>query len=134
VSLGWYESELIRHADPASRTLGRYFSEEIAAPLGLNFWIGLPASVDRNRIANLHTWSRAEALLHVNTMPPGFVVGLLNPFRADGSTTAANTPTRCDSSTGRGSNGAWVPFPSADAHSPIGAGSPPSRPPSEREQ
>jgi CubicO group peptidase (beta-lactamase class C family) len=84
VSLGWYESELIRHADPAGRTLGRYFSEEIAAPLGLNFWIGLPASVDRNRIANLHTWSGAEALLHVNTMPPGFVVGLLNPFSLTG--------------------------------------------------
>ncbi len=24
VSLGWYESELVRHADPAGRSLGRY--------------------------------------------------------------------------------------------------------------
>ena len=84
VSLGWYESELIRHADPAGRTLGRYFAEEIAAPLGLDFYIGLPASVDRSRVAHLHAWSKAEALLHLNTMPPAFVVGLLNPFSLTG--------------------------------------------------
>jgi CubicO group peptidase (beta-lactamase class C family) len=80
VSLGWYESELIRHADPAGRSLGRYFADEIATPLGLDFYIGLPASVDRSRIARLHGWSAAEALLHLNTMPSGLVLGLLNPF------------------------------------------------------
>jgi CubicO group peptidase (beta-lactamase class C family) len=84
ISLGWYESELIRHADPAARTLGRYFAEEIATPLGLDFYIGLPASVDRSRIAHVHGWSRAEALLHLNTMPSGFVIGLLNPFSLTG--------------------------------------------------
>jgi CubicO group peptidase (beta-lactamase class C family) len=89
VSLGWYESELIRHADPTGRTLGRYFADEIATPLNLDFYIGLPASVDRSRVAHLHTWSRAEALLHLNTMPPGFVVGLLNPFSLTGRAFAA---------------------------------------------
>jgi CubicO group peptidase (beta-lactamase class C family) len=89
VSLGWYESELIRHADPAGRTLGRYFAEEIATPLGLDFYIGLPASVNRSRVAHLHTWSRAESLLHLNTMPPGLVVGLLNPFSLTGRAFAA---------------------------------------------
>jgi CubicO group peptidase (beta-lactamase class C family) len=90
ISLGWYESELIRHADPAGRTLGRYFAEEIATPLALDFYIGLPASVDRSRIAHLHGWTRAEALLHLNTMPPGFVVGLLNPLSLTGR--AFDTP------------------------------------------
>lgn len=84
ISLGWYESELIRHADPAGRTLGRYFAEEIATPLGLDFYIGLPASVDRSRVAHLHGWSRAEAMVHLNTLPAGFVVGLLNPFSLTG--------------------------------------------------
>ncbi|MFF0637658.1 serine hydrolase domain-containing protein [Nocardia sp. NPDC004151] len=79
VTLGWYESELIRHADPDGRTLGRYFAEEVAAPLGLDFHIGLPDSVDRDRVARLHAWSRYEAMLHLNTMPPRFVLGLLNP-------------------------------------------------------
>jgi CubicO group peptidase (beta-lactamase class C family) len=80
VTLGWYEGELIRRADPAGRSLGQFFAEEIATPLGLDFYIGLPASVDRTRVAQLHTSSRTKALLHLNTLPPGLVVGLLNPF------------------------------------------------------
>jgi CubicO group peptidase (beta-lactamase class C family) len=80
ITLGWYEGELIRRADPAGRSLGRFFAEEIAKPLGLDFYIGLPASVDRNRVAHLQTWSRTKLLLHLNTMPAGFVAGLFNPF------------------------------------------------------
>lgn len=80
LTLGWYESELIRHADPASRTLGRFFADEVAGPLGLDLHIGLPASVDRDRVAQLHGWRRAEALLHLNTMPPRLALQLLNPF------------------------------------------------------
>jgi CubicO group peptidase (beta-lactamase class C family) len=79
ISLGYYESELIRHADPGGRTLGRFFAEEIARPLGLDFYIGLPASVNRDRLAQLHCWSRAEMLLHLYTMPPRFVASLFNP-------------------------------------------------------
>ena len=70
VTLGWYESELIRHADPQGRTLGRYFAEEIAAPLDLDFYIGLPASVDRNRVALLHPFAMRDALLGLNTCRP----------------------------------------------------------------
>ena len=69
VTLGWYESELIRHADPAGRSLGQFFADEVAKPLGLDFHIGLPASVDRDRVAHLHCWSQAEMLLHLNVMP-----------------------------------------------------------------
>jgi CubicO group peptidase (beta-lactamase class C family) len=79
-TLGWYEGELIRRADPAGRSLGQFFAEEIAEPLGLDFYIGLPASVDRNRVARLHGWPQAMALLHLNTMPPRFVAALFNPF------------------------------------------------------
>jgi CubicO group peptidase (beta-lactamase class C family) len=80
ITLGWYESELIRHTDPSGRSLGQFFADEVAKPLGLEFYIGLPASVDRDRVARLHGWSRAEALLHLNVMPPRFVAALLNPF------------------------------------------------------
>jgi CubicO group peptidase (beta-lactamase class C family) len=79
-TVGWYEGELIRRADPAGRSLGQFFAEEIAKPLGLDFYIGLPTSIDRNRVAYLHAWSPAQALLHLNTMPPRFVAGMLNPF------------------------------------------------------
>jgi CubicO group peptidase (beta-lactamase class C family) len=77
VTIGWYESELIRHTD--GRTLGRYLAEEIAGPLGLDLYIGLPDDVDRGRVATLHQWKRYEALLHVNVMPAGFLLGSLNP-------------------------------------------------------
>ena len=41
-SLGWYESQLLRRVDPGGRTVGHYFADEIASPLGIEFYIGLP--------------------------------------------------------------------------------------------
>src|SRR6202020_778663 len=80
ITLGWYEGELIRRTDPAGRSLGQFFADEIARPLGLDFYIGLPSSVDRDRVAYLHAWPFARLLLQLNTMPRGFVVCLFNPF------------------------------------------------------
>jgi CubicO group peptidase (beta-lactamase class C family) len=39
-SFGWLVGELVRRID--GRTIGRFFAEEVAAPLGLELWIGLP--------------------------------------------------------------------------------------------
>ena len=52
VSLGWYEGELVRRIDPQHRSLGRFFAEEIAAPLGLDVHFGVPDDVPRERIAD----------------------------------------------------------------------------------
>ncbi|WP_163702428.1 serine hydrolase domain-containing protein [Mycolicibacterium sarraceniae] len=79
ITLGWYQSELIRRTDPAGRTVGRFLAEEIAAPLGLDLHIGLPADIDRNRVATLYQWKRAECLLHLKEMPAGFAMAALNP-------------------------------------------------------
>ena len=78
-TLGWYQSALIRKVDPQGRTLGRFFAEEIAGPLGLEFYIGLSASVDRGRVALLEPVTRREMMLHLHTMPPLFVASLFNP-------------------------------------------------------
>ncbi len=40
LTIGWLVGALIRRID--GRTLGRFFAEEVATPLGLNAWIGLP--------------------------------------------------------------------------------------------
>jgi CubicO group peptidase (beta-lactamase class C family) len=53
ISLGFYEGELIRRIDPAHRSLGRVFDDEIAKPLGLDFYIGLPGSIPDARLAPL---------------------------------------------------------------------------------
>lgn len=79
ITLGWYESELIRRTDPAGRTLGRFLADEIVAPAGLDLHIGLPASVGRARVAHIHNWARAETMLHLGVMPAGFVGASLNP-------------------------------------------------------
>jgi CubicO group peptidase (beta-lactamase class C family) len=79
ITLGWYESELIRRTDPAGRTLGRFLADEIAGPMGLDLHIGLPDSVPLERVAHLHHWKRAESLLHLNTLPPALVAASLNP-------------------------------------------------------
>ncbi len=79
ITLGWYESELIRRTDPAGRTLGRFFADEVAGPLGLDLHIGLPDSVSRDRVAHLHNWRRAESLLHLHTLPAPLVAASFNP-------------------------------------------------------
>ena len=79
-TLGWYEGELIRRVDPAGRTLGRFFADEIAEPLGLDFYIGLPTSVNRDRVAHLHPFSRSKLLL---TRAAGFGAGIVQPVQPD---------------------------------------------------
>lgn len=78
VTLGWYESTLIHRVDPKRRTLGRYFAEEIAAPLDLDFFIGLPESVDRTRVARLKPFALKDLVWHMNTMPPRFAMAMFN--------------------------------------------------------
>jgi CubicO group peptidase (beta-lactamase class C family) len=80
VTLGWYASELIRHADPEGRTLGKYFADEIAGPLGLDFHIGLPDSVDRDRVAHLHVPSQIATLLHLHVLPPRLAAAWFIPM------------------------------------------------------
>ena len=53
ISLGFYESELMRRIDPRHRTIGQFFQDEIAAPLGLDAYIRLPESIPNSRLANL---------------------------------------------------------------------------------
>jgi CubicO group peptidase (beta-lactamase class C family) len=46
VTYGWLAGELVRRADPQGRGLGRFFADEVVAPLGLDAWIGLPAELE----------------------------------------------------------------------------------------
>jgi CubicO group peptidase (beta-lactamase class C family) len=79
LSLGWYEGELIRRVDPQHRSLGRLFAEEIAAPLGLEFYFGLPAGVPAKRVASIKGGGVIEALLHPRGMPAPMLAAFLRP-------------------------------------------------------
>ncbi|GAA3396292.1 serine hydrolase domain-containing protein [Cryptosporangium minutisporangium] len=78
-TLGWYESELVSRIDSRGRHLGQFFADEVAKPLGLEFHIGLPDSVDRRRIARFHGFRPWEMLLHLNAMPAAFALAFANP-------------------------------------------------------
>jgi CubicO group peptidase (beta-lactamase class C family) len=54
---GWLVGELVRRV--SGRSVGTFFAEEIAAPLELEFWIGLPDE-QQHRVAPLVTWSRPK--------------------------------------------------------------------------
>ena len=68
ISLGFYESELLRRVDPQHRSLGQFFQEEIASPLGLDFYIRLPEEIPNSRLATLQMANYALAIFH-NPLP-----------------------------------------------------------------
>lgn len=76
VSLGFYEGELLRRIDPQHRSLGHFFQDEIATPLGLDFYIRLPDSVPDSRLAPLVDPSFSEMLVG---FPVRMALAILNP-------------------------------------------------------
>jgi CubicO group peptidase (beta-lactamase class C family) len=79
MTLGLYMQELIRRTDPAHRTLGRVFHDEIATPLHLDFYIGLPKEIPLERLAMVKPMSRWRALLALRTTPPAMIKKILLP-------------------------------------------------------
>jgi CubicO group peptidase (beta-lactamase class C family) len=76
ITLGFYEGELLRRIDLAHRSLGRWFREEIAEPLGLDFHIGTPDTVPDEQLARLEPPSLWHRL---TDMPPSYLWLALNP-------------------------------------------------------
>jgi CubicO group peptidase (beta-lactamase class C family) len=80
ISLGWYQSELLRRVDPQHRSLGRYFREELAEPLGLDIHIGLPESVPETRIGWINRgslWSLLRKMRKRHAVPARMVLAML---------------------------------------------------------
>ena len=51
LTYGWLVGEVVRRV--SGRSLGTYFAEEVAGPLGLEFWIGLPEEHE-HRVSPVH--------------------------------------------------------------------------------
>jgi CubicO group peptidase (beta-lactamase class C family) len=79
MTLGFYMQELIRRVDPAHRTLGRFFHEEIAEPLQLEFYIGLPREIPGERLATLKTLTRTGGLLALRYTPIAVTMKMIAP-------------------------------------------------------
>lgn len=76
ITLGYYESELLRRVDPQHRSLGQFFEDEIATPLGLDFHIRLPVSIPNSRLATLERPSRLAML---RGFPLRLTLAVMNP-------------------------------------------------------
>ena len=82
ITYGWFVAELVRRID--GRTLGVFFREEIAGPLDLNLWIGLPSSLN-HRVAELlpdpepPSEDRMEAVASIAPGTPGGAALFLGP-------------------------------------------------------
>jgi CubicO group peptidase (beta-lactamase class C family) len=53
ITLGFYEGELLRRLDTQHRSLGQFFQDEIATPLGEDVYIRLPEEIPNSRLATL---------------------------------------------------------------------------------
>jgi CubicO group peptidase (beta-lactamase class C family) len=76
ITLGYYEGELLRRVDPQHRSLGRFFQDEIATPLNLDFYIRLPEAIPNSRLATL---ARPGLLEMLRGFGIGFFLVALNP-------------------------------------------------------
>ena len=63
LTLGFYEGELMRRVDRRHRTLGQFFQDEIATPLGEEVYIRLPEEIADSRLATLSPPGRLEMLI-----------------------------------------------------------------------
>jgi CubicO group peptidase (beta-lactamase class C family) len=63
ITLGFYEGELLRRVDPQHRSLGQFFQDEIATPLGEDTYIRVPEEIPNSRLATLAPPGRIEMLV-----------------------------------------------------------------------
>ncbi len=74
--LGFYEGELLRRVDSHHRSLGQFFHDEVASPLGEDLYIRLPETIPNSRLATLAPPSLIKMLLG---FPPRFTLEVMNP-------------------------------------------------------
>jgi len=75
ITLGYYESELLRRIDPQHRSLGQFFQDEIATPLGLDAYIRLPEDIPSTRLASMARPRPVDMLLG---FPLRFTISAMN--------------------------------------------------------
>jgi CubicO group peptidase (beta-lactamase class C family) len=76
ITLGLYQGELMRRIDPRHRTLGQFFHDHVATPLGLDTYIRLPHTVPDVQLATI---SRPGMMKMVTGFPLRFLVDVYKP-------------------------------------------------------
>ena len=76
ITLGFYESELLRRIDPLRRSLGQFFQDEIASRLGLDVYLRVPQDIPNSRFA---TMARPSWLELFQGFPLRLAIDAMNP-------------------------------------------------------
>jgi CubicO group peptidase (beta-lactamase class C family) len=76
ITLGYYENELLRRIDPRRRSIGQFFQDEIATPLGLDLYIRLPEEIPDSRLALI---ARPSWIQMLRGFPLRLFVDAFNP-------------------------------------------------------
>ncbi len=94
ITYGWIVGELVRRID--GRTIGTFFREEVAEPLGLDTWIGTPAA-DMDRVAKVIDVGYHAVPRPLRSMVETLLTALRDPnalngqaFLADGTTSGVD--------------------------------------------
>ncbi len=80
ITIGWYESEILRRVDPRHRRLGEFFRDEVARPLDLEFFIGLPPEVPESRVAVIEGFHPLRIPLNVYKISPRMAMAAMLPW------------------------------------------------------
>jgi CubicO group peptidase (beta-lactamase class C family) len=76
MTLGFYANELLRRVDPRRRSIGVFFQDEIANPLGLDVFIRLPQSIPNSKLARI---APASVMQRIFGFPLRFMLDAFNP-------------------------------------------------------
>ncbi|MGB3411751.1 MAG: serine hydrolase domain-containing protein [Microthrixaceae bacterium] len=71
VTYGWLVGEIVRRV--SGQSIGEFFNANVATPLGLDFWIGLPPE-QNHRVSELIPFQLPEGLLPTGSGEPGGAV------------------------------------------------------------
>jgi hypothetical protein len=70
---------LIRRQNPQHRSLGQFFQTEVAAPPGLEFYIGTPDTLPEERFAVIQEFDPLQTLLQMSVSFSAFFCLSSNP-------------------------------------------------------
>jgi CubicO group peptidase (beta-lactamase class C family) len=74
LTIGWLVGEVVRRA--SGKSLGTFFQNEIAKPLGLDFWIGLPEDKEPRVAPMIAAAPDQESVLYRELTTPGSLASL----------------------------------------------------------
>ncbi len=120
LTFGWTVGEIVRRV--SGKSLGRFFQDEIAGPLGIDFWIGLPEQYEP-RVAPMlrHVWPQdvpyppfLEAVVKDKASTPSLFLLNTGGFMPFGANTRAGHEAEIGAangiSNGRGLAGLYAPL------------------------